>query len=245
MQTATCFIVLAVTAGAVGGCGDQGSTRAPALPASSPDYKVVATQDVSMGAVRRLQVRVSLPEHYPRSAVEQVAQAVVADITKSQAVNAISILFYGPGTSTAGVYDVAMVEWAPNGQWGEAGSVQAGNYSIFRYSVSYNAPAPTSAGSSILTASNQTGLLGTPLPEGAQLTQRTPGDPASGRDPSERYAMSVSAVEIAAFFNQAMPEAGWAKDGTSTNTALFFRKGNLMIGVLINSSGGTFTLMGS
>ena len=97
------------------------------------------------------------------------------------------------------------------------------------YAVSYNAPAPTPTGSSTLTASNQTGLLGVPLPEGAQLIQRRPGNPASGRDPSERYAVFASAVEIAAFFNRAMPAGGWAKDGTSTNTELFFLKGNLMM----------------
>ena len=245
MRSVTGFIVLAATAGALVGCGDQGSTRAPAPPASSPDYKVVATQDLSMRGVRRLQVRVSLPKHYSREAVERVAEAVVADITRSQRVNAISILFYGPGTSTAGVYDVAMVEWAPNGEWPDAGSVQAGNYATFRYSVSYKPPAPTSTGSSTLKASTQTGLLGVPLPEGAKLTHRTPGDPASGRDPSERYTVSASAAEIAAFFNQAMPRAGWAKEGASTKTARIFRKGNLMIGVLINSRGGTFTLMGS
>jgi hypothetical protein len=198
-----------------------------------------------MGVVRRLQVRVSVPEHYSRSAVEQVAQAVVAEMTKSQPVNAISILFYGPGTSTEGVYDVAMVEWAPNGQWGDAGSVQAGDYLTFRYAVSYNARASTPTGPPTLGASNETGLLGVPLPVGARLTQRTTGDPALDRDPSERYAVSASAVEIAAFFNQAMPAAGWARDGRSTSTALFFRKDRLMIGVLINSRGGTFTLMGS
>jgi hypothetical protein len=245
MRIATRLIVVVATAGTVLRCGNEGSTRAPAPSPSTPAYRVVATEDISMRAVRRLQVRVSLPEHYSRNAVEQVAQAVVADMTKSQPVNAISILFYGPGTSTVGVYDVARVEWAPNGQWGDAGSVEAGDYATFRYSVSYNAPAPPPTASPTLTPSNKTGLLGVPLPTGAQLTERTPADPTLDRDPSERYAVSASAAEIAAFFSQAMPAAGWAKDGASRNNALFFRKGELMIGVLINSRGGTFTLMGS
>jgi hypothetical protein len=109
-------IVIALTTGALVGCGDQGSARTPARPASPPAYQIATSKDVSMGAVRRLQVKVSLPEHYSKNDVETVAQAVVADITKAQPVNAISILFYGPGTSTAGVYDVAMAEWAPNGR---------------------------------------------------------------------------------------------------------------------------------
>ena len=106
-----------------------------------------------------------------------------------------------------------------------------------------NAPPPADASS--LKASGQTGLLGAPLPKGAQLTEQTPGNRAAGRDPYEGYAISATAVDIADFFNRVMPEAGWAKDGTSTETTLFFQKGNLMLGVLINRDGGSFSLMGS
>lgn len=42
-----------------------------------------------------------------------------------------------------------------------------------------------------------------------------------------------------------MSKIGWSKDGASTKAALFFTKGRQMLGVLINNSGGTFTLMGS
>ena len=112
--------------------------------------------------------------------------------------------------------------------------------------MSYNPPTPTqAAGATGLARSSQTGLLGVPLPAGARLTERTAGDPAAGRDPSERYAISAAAAEIIAFFNEVMPAAGWAKDGPSRPTSAFFRKGNHMIGVLTNSDGGTFTLMGS
>jgi len=206
-------------------------------------YRVVETKDLSFVGCRRLQVKVSLPQHYARDTVEQIAKAIVADLTRSQPVNAISILFYGRGTSTAGVYDVAMVEWAPNGRWGDAGSVRPGDYSSFAYSASYKAPPP--ARTTHLKPSDQTGLFGAPLPEGATLVERKRGDPAAGRDPSERYAISSSAAEIAAFFNEAMPVAGWAKDGISTGDVLVFRKGNIIIGVLINQDGKTFTLMGS
>ena len=106
-----------------------------------------------------------------------------------------------------------------------------------------NAPPPADASS--LKASGQTGLLGAPLPEGARLTEQTPGNRAAGRDPYESYAISATAVDIAAFFNRAMPGAGWSKDGASTKTTLFFQKGNLVLGVLIDSDGGSFALMGS
>lgn len=246
MQSVTRFVVLAATVGTLGSCAEDESKPHPAQAVAPPTYQVVATRDLSMGAVRRLEARISLPEHYTRDDVERVAQAVVAGMTSSQRVNAISILFYGPQTSTSGAYDVAMVEWAPDGRWADAGSVRAGDYSTFRYSVSYIAPTPTPpSGASRLAASNRTGLLGVPLPEGAKLIQQRAGDPAAGRDPSQRYAISASAAEIIAFFSEVMPAGGWAKDGPSGPTSAFFRKGNLMIGVLTNRDGGTFTLMGS
>ena len=105
--------------------------------------------------------------------------------------------------------------------------------------------APPAADASSIKASGRTGLLGAPLPEGAQLTEQTPGNLAAGRDPTESYAISATAVDIAAFFNQAMPGSGWSKDGTSTETVLFFQKGNLILGVLIGGDGGSFLLMGS
>ncbi len=83
-----------------------------------------------------------------------------------------------------------------------------------------NAPPP--AKTSSVKVSERTGLLGAPLPEGAQLTGKTPGNLAAGRDPSESYSISATAVDIAVFFNRAMPESGWSKDGASTETALFF-----------------------
>jgi len=214
-----------------------------ALRAQVPGHRVVSTKDVSYGTVRRFQIRASLPEHYGRDKVEQVAKAIVTDLTRQQPVNAVSILFYGPNTSTSGVYDVALVEWAPNGRWEDAASVRAGDYASFRYDVTYNAPAP--ARTTRLRPSGRTGLLGTPLPEGATLLQRKPGNPAAGRDPTERYAISASAEDIAGFFSREMSAAGWAKDGSSTRYILAFRKGKLMIGVLINREGKTFMLMGS
>lgn len=106
-----------------------------------------------------------------------------------------------------------------------------------------NEPALPVAGG--LEASGDRGLMGVSLPEGAELIQATPGDASLGRDPSERYSISASASEIAGYFNRELVQAGWQKDGTSTATALFFEKGPQMVGVLINSNGGTFTLMGS
>ena len=90
-----------------------------------------------------------------------------------------------------------------------------------------------------------TGLLGAPLPAGARLIERSEGDPANGVDPSERYQIQATTKQIMSFYDAAMKTAGWQIDQPVTPTARFFKKGRLMLGVLTNSEGGTFTLMGS
>ncbi|CAN5880508.1 hypothetical protein BH23ACT12_BH23ACT12_22110 [soil metagenome] len=107
--------------------------------------------------------------------------------------------------------------------------------------VAVNQPGPGVASS--LEASGSTGLLGVPLPKGATLLEKSPG--SADADPRERYSISASAAEIEGFFSHAMPAAGWAKDGTSTDGALFFRRGDVLIVILYDSDGGTFTLAGS
>ena len=136
-----------------------------------------------------------------------------------------------------------MIDWAPHGRWADAASVRSGDYSSFRYSVSYKPP--TRASTTGLRKSPQVGLMGVPLPEGAKLIDRKNADPKSGRDPSERYSISSSAEDVRGFFLREIPLAGWKKDGSSQDFALFFQKGKLLIGVLISRDGKTFTLMGS
>jgi len=211
--------------------------------AKVPSYRVFETKNVSFGNVRRLNIRVSLPHHYSRKQVEQIVKVIVADTTHEQEVNAISIWFFGPNTSPSGAWDIASVDWAPNGRWADADTVKAGDYRTFRYTVNYKPPIEASATN--LEPSGKAGLLGTPLPVGATLVERTAGDPQFGTDPREQYRVKASASEIAAYFYGEMPKAGWLKDGSSSEGYLFFRKDGKMIVVIINCNGGTFTLMGS
>ena len=215
----------------------------PGMAQTVPAYRVAKVQDVSMGAVRRLNIRVALPRHYARAEAVAVAKAAIADVTKKGRVNAVrSCSLDLPQTRTA----PGMLAWSsghPTVGGVTSGAVRAGDYASFQYNVTYRPP--PAATKSALQSSGRRGLLGAPLPSGATLTERQAGNPAAGRDPSERYTLSASASEISAYFTREMVKAGWAKDGTSTQYALFFTKGNLMLGVLINGKGGTFVLMGS
>ena len=236
------FVVLIVTLTACGAGVGISEQPQPAATSAVPTYQTVSTEDLSYSVVRRIQVRVTLPEHYSRSEIETISRAVVADVTRKQDVNAISILFYSPNSATDAAWDIASVDWAPNGQWTDAGKVQTGNYQSFRYSVSYNPPHPTET---TLLLSGKTGLSGAPLPKGAQLEKRTAGDPASGIDSKETYEVAASAAEIIAFYEREMPRVGWKKTGPFEEYYLFFEKVSVTLLVYVNRNGGSFTLMGS
>ena len=118
----------------------SGDKSPPAPMVEAPAHSVVRTEDVSYGNVRRLNVRVTVPQHYEKSEIEAIARSVVAEITDRQKVNAISVMFFGPGVTTDGAFDVGLVEWAPNGSWGDAHSVRAGDYATFRYHVVHYPP---------------------------------------------------------------------------------------------------------
>jgi hypothetical protein len=215
------------------------TTEARVLP-----YKIVRVRDISIGAIRRLDVRVVLPTHYQQAQAMSIAQAVVTVETHSQAVNAISIFFYGPDTDPNGPYDVASVDWAPNGRWADATSVETGDYRTFRYTMTYLPPRPPTPPSN-LALSPKKGLLRSPLPRGAVLVEKFRGDPSAARDPYEKYRIHASAAQIRAFYEHEMPPAGWKKWGPSIENILIYRKARLEIGVLIRGKGGAFTLMGS
>ena len=105
-----------------------------------------------------------------------------------------------------------------------------------------SAPAPTAAG---LTRASKSGLLGAPVPSGATLKETKKGDPANGIDSQERYQIKASAAEIEAFYRSEMSRDGWRNIPMSVGGILSFRKGTLMLGVLFDAKGGSFTLMGS
>lgn len=225
------------------------STPSPTKQVSPTlEYQIANTDDVSFGQTRRLSVRIRVPKHYSKSEIENIARSVTSGITRRQQVNAIMMYFHGPNTPASGIPDIARVEWAPYGDWGRAIEVQSGSYSSFKYSVYYTpqTPAETLASEVVieLKASAERGLLGVPLPVGAELIERRQGNPAESIDPTERYQIEASAKQIITFYRNELPKLGWQISPPTTETAVFFEKGNLMIGVLTNKDGGTFTLMG-
>jgi hypothetical protein len=111
-------------------------TARPAVTATAEGvaapYEIVERHDISLGgAVRVVRVRFSI--RVEREATEaqlrQIAEDIIESEKKAQSVNAISFFFYLPGSDTTGMYTAGKADWAPDGEWGNADQVKAGDYS--------------------------------------------------------------------------------------------------------------------
>ena len=112
---------------------ETSATDAPTdTPTEAPipvEYEIAGREDVSFATTTRIVYRVSVSEPLTESSLMAIADEIIAAETASQDVNAIGFFFYLPGTDTNGAYTAGVADWAPNGDWAEADSVQAGDYS--------------------------------------------------------------------------------------------------------------------
>ncbi len=211
----------------------------PGTPTSEPlSYTIVEEQDVSFGRTIRITPRVVIRGQHSRATILATAKAVVEEITKRKSVNAISVFFYSPTADTSADGDIAVVEWAPEGEWGEADSVTTGDYSHHRYHVFAYYPPPRST-VQLAVADELTGM-GVPIPVGATLGEtRVQTD---DQDAYEEYEIDASCDDLIAFFLQQLPAAGWASHGRPESATLSYKRGNDKI--LVGATDGSFWVMG-
>ena len=98
-------------------------------------YEVVEREDVSLGDVVRLVFRVQVSSEPTGAELEEIANQLITDETQEQDVNAIGFYFYLPDSDTSGPYTAGTGDWAPNGNWEEADTVVAGDYSTHELTV--------------------------------------------------------------------------------------------------------------
>lgn len=101
-------------------------------------------------------------------------------------------------------------------------------------------PPPPADQESSLTASGRFGLLGVPLPVGAELTEKYVPKPGEFAPPYESFKVDATAKEIKNFYRRELHAQGWFQK--EIGEGLFFEKGELIISVY--ASNGSFDLMG-
>ena len=95
-------------------------------------YEIAEREDVSFGAVVRIVYRVRVSGPLTEQDLRRISQQIIDDETDQHDVNAIGFFFYLPGTDTTRIYTAGTADWAPDGDWARADTVQAGNYSRHR-----------------------------------------------------------------------------------------------------------------
>ena len=205
-----------------------------------PGYSIASVEDISFASTIRLRVRVQLDAHAPREVVLAVAQAIADDLGRRQNAKAVAFFFSGPNASAEDGYDVARVQWAPNGVWGDAANAKDGDYSSHRLTMEdYIEPVSNETG---LVAAENGAMFDIPLPEGAELASSTPSGP--DKDASEEYEVSASKPDLIGFYQLNMPKAGWQITSTfSEGTMVFWKKGSFEVAITVNEN--TVHIMGA
>jgi len=84
-----------------------------------PDYEIAEVEDLSLPTANRYNIRVVLKnDPATRDQIKTASKEIVEDY-KDRA-DAVSILFYYDTSQVEGAYTLAMVDWAPYGDWAQA-----------------------------------------------------------------------------------------------------------------------------
>lgn len=93
-----------------------------------PKYEIVKVEDLSFSTCKRLQFRIRVERPASPNELADICNEVIEDEKSIGSLNAISFLFYLPGTDTDFAHTAGAADWAPNGKWVDADTVKAGNY---------------------------------------------------------------------------------------------------------------------
>jgi hypothetical protein len=105
------------------------------LYAQDVKFKIVKTEDFSYANVKRIQYRISLYKDTTKNDIKHICDQLINNHKTKNLVNAITFLFYSPGSGTDGAYTAGTAVWAPNGKWGDAGKVKTGDYSKHKLEI--------------------------------------------------------------------------------------------------------------
>ena len=107
---------------------------------SVPAFHLHGTRDVSFSVCVRLVADVVLQKEEALSDEQliHIAQQVVNSIISTRQVNAIGVFFWGPESAIGQGLAAASVDWAPEGRWEKADTVETGDYSRHRFRVDFN-----------------------------------------------------------------------------------------------------------
>ena len=105
----------------------------------APKYTILQNNDMSTASAKRLQVKLRVEKNLDEKEIRAICDELIPNY-KIQKYDAVIFHFYLPDSDIKGSYTAGMAEWAPNGDWGKAGTVASGDYSEHMISIKISEP---------------------------------------------------------------------------------------------------------
>lgn len=134
------FLVLGVFSGIVSNCTGgaiekeraKNATSQAAQPQEAPEalpsFEVVKVEDVSAGATPRFDYRVVVSGQPTPEQLTRIAEAVFKKAQADQPFSALRIGFYDYPEYAGREFTLGVVDYAPDGDWAKASSIEPGDY---------------------------------------------------------------------------------------------------------------------
>lgn len=104
----------------------ESSTQEVAAPRCT-GYRIVETENLDFARTRRSQLRIEVDGPKSERDLRAICENIFASHSDLRSCNAVGFLFYLPGTDTSGHFTAGQATWAPDGKWGNANLVAAGD----------------------------------------------------------------------------------------------------------------------
>lgn len=114
-----------------------------ATPLASPEglvnrtYDIASIDDTSYGSVKRFSFKVTTSSPIANKEIEQICFEVVEDFKREKAFNAVIVFLFEEGSSLDWFYTLGKCEYAPHGEWGDAHTVETGDYRTHDFVYDY------------------------------------------------------------------------------------------------------------
>jgi len=104
-----------------------------------PQYTIVQENDISFQSAKRLQVKLRVQKILAEEEIKAICNKLIPKYKISR-YNAVVFHFYLPDSDIKGTFTAGMAEWAPYGNWSQAGNMKEGDYSKHSLSIQVSKP---------------------------------------------------------------------------------------------------------
>ena len=114
----------------IGNIADDGETD---KEVATTTYEVVQKEDISFSNVKRFEWHIVVKEPVSIKQLEELSKQIVEEAKEEEEFNALSIGFYDYPEYVGYGYTLGKTEYAPEGDWSKADTVQTGEYDKMDY----------------------------------------------------------------------------------------------------------------